>query len=387
MFFLVFATQLKAQITQAIHSKTIIIMMDGFGIEYYRNAKMPTLNYFEKKGIYKEVASLMPSVTNLNNVAICTGAFPSINGITGNSYFDTASNKEEFMEDANLILVPTLFQKAQQKGIQSILFASKKKTIALLHKGAKDTVSPETATPFWVKRVGRPAPSIYSREVNYWLMDAALYSIKHDTGINLFYIHPTDYPMHTWSAESEEATTYLNKMDNYIKQIMEAEPNATILITADHTVTHKTACWDLNKACQNRNTPIKIGMSPERDKYFLHHKGFGGTAYVYLNNPSDLEQVRRTIKSLKGIDEVLTKKEACKRFHLMPERIGDLVVLGNKETVFGDLDTEWEALPDSYRSHGSVYDTAVPLFIYNSTKAPQASFYKYNFQITSWLFK
>ena len=124
-------------------SKVIIIMMDGFGIEYYRSANMPTLNEFEKRGIYKEVKSLMPSVTNLNNAAICTGVFPIDNGITGNSYFDTLTNKEEFMEDANLILAPTIFQKAKQQGIESILFASKKKQLLYCIK--------ELKTPFHQK--------------------------------------------------------------------------------------------------------------------------------------------------------------------------------------------------------------------------------------------
>jgi hypothetical protein len=35
----------------------------------------------------------------------------------------------------------------------------------------------------------------------------------------------------------------------------------------------------------------------------------------------------------------------------MPERIGDLVVTGDRETVFGALDHERETLAASYRSH------------------------------------
>jgi len=34
--------------TQTNHQRIVILMMDGFGEEYYRNSKMPTLNYFEK---------------------------------------------------------------------------------------------------------------------------------------------------------------------------------------------------------------------------------------------------------------------------------------------------------------------------------------------------
>jgi phosphonoacetate hydrolase len=366
--------------------RVIILMIDGFGEEYYRNSQMPTLNAMEKTGIYKVVPSLMPSVTNLNNASIITGELPEKNGITGNSYVDPKTGMEEFMEEDRLLLSPTLFERAVKKGVRSILFASKKKTIGLLHKGTVDSISPETASPLWIQRIGTP-PTIYSREVNYWLMEAALYSIQHDPTLGIIYIHPTDYPMHTWAPEAKESKEYLNKLDGYIAKLRNAAPDAAILITADHTVTHKSFCWDLNKALVNRNAAVKIAISPERDKYFKHHRGFGGTAYVYLKDQKDLDKVRKTIQGLKGIDEVLTREVAAKRFHLMPERIGDLIVLGNAETVFGDLDTESETLPDTYRSHGSLYDAHVPLFVFNAKNAPGINFFKYNYQLASWLYR
>lgn len=361
-------------------------MIDGFGEEYYRNSQMPTLNYFEKNGIYKIVPSLMPSVTNLNNASIATGELPSIHGITGNSFYDLKTDTEEFMEEDSLVLSPTIFERAKKFGVSSILFASKKKSIRLLHKGTVDTISPETASDSWLKRIG-PAPTIYSREVNYWLMEAALYSIIQHPEIGITYIHPTDYPMHTWAPESKESKEYLENLDCYIAKIKEAAPDAALLITADHTVTHKTFCWDLNKACANRNLPIKIAISPERDKYFKHHRGFGGTAYVYLNNQKDEDRVMKSIAGLSGVSEVLTKKQAAERFHLMPERIGDLIVLGDSTTVFGDLDTESENLPATYRSHGSSFDAKVPLFVYNAKNAPPAEYFTHNYLLASWLYR
>ncbi len=368
------------------HQRVIIIMFDGFGVDYYRSTPMPALNDIEKHGMYKVVSSLMPSVTNLNNASICTGVLPDIHGITGNSYFDLKKGEEEYMENDSLLLAPTLFERAAKQGARSILFASKKKNIGLLHRGTTDTISPETASPLWVNRIGTP-PDIYSRDVNYWLMEAALYTLKSDTGIKVIYIHPSDYPMHTWAPGITEENEYLARMDQYLHRIREAAPDAAILITADHTVSHKSFCWDLGKACLKRNTPIRIAISPERDKYFKHHRGFGGTAYVYLNQLSDLFKVEHTIRELKGVDEVLTREAASRRFHLMPSRIGDLVVLGDSNTVFGELDTESEALPDTYRSHGSLYDTKVPIFIYNvKGKLPPLSHFTNNYQLTDWLY-
>src|SRR6202008_1479200 len=100
---------------------------------------------------------------------------------------------------------------------------------------------------------------------------------------------------------------------------------------------HKSVCLDLEKACFNRNLPIKMAVSAERDKYVTHHRGFGGTSYVYLNTKNDLATAKKLIEGLKGVEEVLTREEATERFHLMSTRIVDLVVLADKNTVFGNL--------------------------------------------------
>ena len=90
---------------------------------------------------------------------------------------------------------------------------------------------------------------------------------------------------------------------------------------------------------------------------------------------------------LKGVDAVLTKAEAVKKYQLMAGRIGDFMVLGDINTVFGQLNgAAYEKEPDNYRSHGSAYEAHVPLFIYNAPSAPAAGYFKENYQLAAWLF-
>jgi phosphonoacetate hydrolase len=70
----------------------------------------------------------------------------------------------------------------------------------------------------------------------------------------------------------------------------------------------------------------------------------------------------------------------------MASRIGDLVVLGDKDTVFGDLDVPMENLPASFRTHGSLHELNVPIIIHNCPSAPERSFYKNNFDLARWLY-
>jgi len=378
--------QVSAQNKVRPQQKIIILMVDGFGDEYYRNSEMPTLNKMEKKGLYKVVPSLMPSVTNVNNAAIITGETGGKNGITGNVFLDPATGKEEYTEDPQQLLSPTVFQRARAAGVRSILFSCKTKTVQLLSKGAGETMCWETASPEWITRLGK-RPDIYSREVNYWILDAALYSLQHDPGLGLVFIHTTDYPMHAWAPESAESKEHLRTLDGYLAKIIRAAPDAAILITADHTVNHKTICWDLDKACTARGIHLKAAISPEKDRYYKHHLGMGGSAYIYLDDPADSTNVKRMILGLKGVEEVISKTEAVQRYHLMPERIGDYMVLADSTTVFGHLEnSESEMLPETYRSHGSKYEAQVPLFIYNARNPPSSAYFTGNYKLASWLY-
>jgi phosphonoacetate hydrolase len=71
----------------------------------------------------------------------------------------------------------------------------------------------------------------------------------------------------------------------------------------------------------------------------------------------------------------------------MASRIGDLVVLGDQNTVFGELDTEQEALPPDYRSHGSLHEMDVPLVIHNADIKLPAEKFRYNRDLASWVYK
>jgi phosphonoacetate hydrolase len=365
--------------------KIIVFMLDGLGITYLESTELPTLEKLKREGLYKQVQATMPTVTNSNNAGICTGLFPEQHGITGNSYL-TAEGEESYMEEAELLLAPTLFERADKYGVSSALLSAKKKTIALLSKGTELAMSPQTAEQEWIDRLGTP-PDIYSREVNYWLMDAALWVLANRKDISLLYVHTTDFPMHNWPPSAPESIEHLKKLDEYLGKIIATEPNATILITADHDVNHKTQCWDLGKALKKRKAPVRIAISAEKDKYPKHHRGFGGVSYVYLNAPGDAAKVVKQLKTLPGIKDVLTREEAAAKFHLMPERIGDLVVTGDAVTVFGELDkTERETLPETYRTHGSEFELAIPLFVYHAKAAPPAEQFEHNKDLAAWLY-
>jgi phosphonoacetate hydrolase len=366
--------------------RMVVLMIDGFGLDYLQQSPMPTLARWRQSGMFRRVQDTMPSVTNTNNASICCGEWPDRHGITGNSYLNENTGREEYMETADLVMAPTLFRRAQKRRVKSALLSSKKKTATLLSAGADTILAAETPSGDWVKRLG-PAPDIYSREINYWLMTAAVDLLETRPDLGCLYIHTTDYPMHTWPPEAEESKEHLGRLDQLLGEAAATAPDAAFLLTADHGMNHKSRCWDLDKVCARRGAPIRIAISVDRDKYVKHHRGYGGVAWVYCKSGRDVDRVAHVLSAIDGVESVLTRSEAARRFHLMASRIGDLVVLGDRDTVFGELDSESEALPAEYRAHGSLHEVDVPLVIYNCDAKLSAADFLFNRDLARWAYR
>lgn len=366
------------------HQRVVVIMFDGFDPRYIAASSMPVLGGWKRDGLYKQVRGVMPSVTNANNASICCGAFPETHGIIANSYFDEKSGEELYVESADLVLAPTLFERAARQGVKSALLSSKAKTATLLMRGAEIVLTAENPGPEWVKKLG-PAPVIYSADINYWLMAAAIDVLKNRPDIGVLYVHTTDYPMHMWAPEAPESKEHLARMDELLGQAMKAAPDAAFLATADHGMNAKSQCWDLEQVCAGKGVPIRKAVSTGRDRYMKHHRGCSGAVYIHLKDPKDAARVREIVSAVPGVERILTREEAAKEFHLMASRIGHLMVLGDKDTVFGELDDVKENFP-GLRSHGSLHEIDIPLFVYNAKGAPSADYFQHNLDLARWLY-
>jgi phosphonoacetate hydrolase len=189
--------------------------------------------------------------------------------------------------------------------------------------------------------------------------------------------------MHTWAPEAQESKEHLAELDRLLGEARDVAPDAAFLLTADHGMNYKKRCWDLFKACRESGTEVRFALSAEKDRYVKHHRTFGGAAWVWLKSPRDESKVAQTLMGLKGIEAVFSRHEAATKFALMPERIGELVVIGDADTVFGELAGLMEDLEPGYRSHGSLHESDIPLVIYNpAEEIPPADAFTANLDLT-----
>ena len=347
-----------------MNGTTVIVCIDGFDPEYLEACETPNLRALAKRGFLKIGRSMMPSVTNVNNVSLVTASYPEVHGISSNYRLVRETGEEIYMESGEYILAETMFQCAGRLGKTSLLVTSKDKLRTLLSDGATATVSSEQAPHWVVKGVGDPPP-IYSLEVNGWVIRAGAFMMSQaDEPYDIVYLTTTDYAMHTHAPDDPESQRHLTILDDAIGELVEANPDVTLLLTADHGMSQKTRMIDLEAALSRygiRSNPVPI----IKDRYTVHHSNLGGCMFMYLD-PAQLEKIDEATAILRetpGVDGAFSRVDAAKELRLNYDRIGDIVVTGESDVVFGDPD-EVE-LPPRLRSHASPHEQDIPLLGYN----------------------
>ncbi len=360
----------------------LVAMLDGFGLDYYEASKMPELKRLAAEGFFRQGRAVYPTLTNANNLSIVCGAWPEIHGVATNCYFDEATGSPHYLEDPSFLRSPTLFERARVQGLRSALLTGKAKTLRILGEAVDVGVAAQEPETDVVKRYGRP-PDIYSSEVNFWLWKVAVDLLETQPEIGVIYVHTTDYAMHRWRPDEQESLDHLAVLDSQIGEAIKVAPDANLLVTADHGMNAKKGCLDLYKTSRDAGLAIRFALSPVADRLLMHHRGHGGVSYVYVEQPGDREAIMEFISILPGVEEVLPREHAAARYHLPAERIGDIVVGADRDTVFGDAAGYYELLPFGYRNHGSHHEEAVPIIAWN----PDGAFHwqeevEYNFDVT-----
>ena len=104
---------------------------------------------------------------------------------------------------------------------------------------------------------------------------------------------------------------------------------------------------------------------PITDPYVLHHGALGSFATAYLPAGAEAQALAARIAALPGIELALLRADACRRFELPEDRMGDLVLVSRRDTVIGSGKSRHDlsGLDVPLRSHGGVSEQKVPLIV------------------------
>ncbi|MCC7080194.1 MAG: phosphonoacetate hydrolase [Burkholderiales bacterium] len=357
----------------------VVVCVDGCEYDYLTEAAASGAAPFLAellRGAAFRGDCVVPSFTNPNNLSIVTGAPPAVHGICGNYFWDREADAEVMMNDPKYLRAGTILAAFSQAGAKVAVVTAKDKLRALLGHGmrgicfssekAAEATMAQNGIEDVLTLVGMPVPCVYSAELSEFVFAAGvkLLATRHP---DLMYLSTTDYIQHKCAPGSTGANSFYAMMDRYLAQ-MDAM-GAVIALTADHGMNAKTnADGTPNVIYLQDLIDTWIGKDrarvilPITDPYVAHHGALGSYATVYVGEDAR-GTVAERLTHVDGIELVLTNVQACQRFELPPDRIGDLVVVCTKHVVVGTNAARHDlsGLDAPLRSHGGVSEQTIPL--------------------------
>lgn len=365
-----------------------VVCIDGCEFDYLEAAAAAGAAPFIARLLGGETATAvradcaMPSFTNPNNLSIVCGVPPSIHGICGNYFWDPRANDGEgaevMMNDPAYLRAGTLLAEAAQAGARVAVVTAKDKLRRLLGwqlKGicfsaekADRTTLAENGIDDACELAGLPVPDVYSAALSEFVFAAGV-RLAERGDVDLIYLSTTDYVQHKCAPGSEGANAFYSMMDGYLARLDAL--GWTIGLTADHGMNakHDPKTGEPNVVYLQDVLDDWLGASRSRvvlpitDPYVVHHGALGSFATIYLSEPADIEPAIARIGALDGIELAIGNAQASERFELMPERIGDIVVVSRRDVALGSRRAahDLSGLTVPLRSHGGLSEQTVPL--------------------------
>ncbi|HZF05841.1 MAG TPA: phosphonoacetate hydrolase [Patescibacteria group bacterium] len=367
----------------------VVVCVDGCEPDYLDRAveggAMPWLGSARAGGTSLVGDCVMPSFTNPNNLSIVTGAPPSVHGISGNYFWDPQAGVEVMMNDPKYLRAETILARLAGAGAAVAVVTAKDKLRRLLGHGmtngicfssekANETTEAEHGLADALAFVGRPLPSVYSADLSEFVFAAGV-RLMETRRPDVMYLSTTDYVQHKHAPGTPAADAFYRMMDGYLERLDAL--GATIALTADHGMNAKTDAAGRPQVVYLQDVLdawLGAGRArvilPITDPYVVHHGALGSFATVYLPAEARVEDALARLDRLPGMEAVLDRKEACRRFELPEDRIGDVVVVSERHTVVGTSAARHDlsGLDAPLRSHGGLSEQRVPVVLNRRTR-------------------
>ena len=322
----------------------------------------PFIKSFLERGASATITPQLPAVTCSVQATYLTGKTPSEHGIVGNGWYFKEEHEVKFWRQSNsLIQSEKIWDKLKKQ--DSNFSCANMFWWYNMYSNADYSVTPR---PNYLAD-GRKIPDVYSYPAelrdhlqeelgtfplfhfwgpktsiksSQWIADASLKTdVLHDPTLTLVYLPHLDYNMQRYGTDLTKISKDLREIDEVVKQLVEyyEAKSAHIILLSEYGITNVTNPIHLNRKLRQEGY---LGIRVERGLELLDagaSKAFAVSdhqlAHVYVKNNEDIDKVKALLKSLKGVEQVLSGGE-IKELQLDHERCGDLVVITDKDSWF-----------------------------------------------------
>jgi phosphonoacetate hydrolase len=259
------------------------------------------------------------------------------------------------------------------------LLGNRMKGICFSSEKADQVTTAENGIDNVLDRVGMPVPSVYSAALSEFIFVAGVKLMEKERP-DLMYLSTTDYIQHKAAPGTPAANDFYAMIDRNLARLDAL--GATVVLTADHGMNAKHGSNGQPNVIYLQDTiDAWLGENKARvilpitDPYVVHHGALGSFALVYLAGTEAQRALAAKIAALPGIESVLSRAEAAAKFELPADRIGDLVVVSQLDTVIGTNQSRHDlsGLDVPLRSHGGLSEQKVPLLVNRAVTEQPAS--------------
>jgi predicted AlkP superfamily pyrophosphatase or phosphodiesterase len=318
--------------------RVIVVSIDGMKPETYLEPdrlglKVPTLRSIVARGAHaRAVESVFPSVTYPAHTTLVTGAPPRVHGIVSNRPLDPLQKNLDgwrwYTED---IAVPTLYSALEAQGGVAALVtwpvtAGAKATFLVpeyWRSGHPDDqkLLRSLSTPGLLDKVTRAHPDLWGHLVPPDIHDQAQFEIAQylvtaeNPDLLMMHVWETDDAQHAHGPGSPEAKRAFEHVDRLLGDLLaalEKTPDwsrTTLVVVSDHGFAPVDHEIRLNTLFRDRGL-IKLDAEAKATSARVASIENGGTAYVYVLDPTAQAEVVSALESLSpAIAKIYSREE------------------------------------------------------------------------------
>jgi len=275
----------------------LVLSLDGLGADRFSQATMPQVWAIAQEGLRGRGIPPFPATTFNGHATLATGCLPGHHGIVANGFFDPALGMVGHSARATYLQREPLWIAATRSGLKAAV------TGWPCGDGPWQGESPWRLVPFGADHTDAKA------------LDFADRALTDGADLVMTYLSGVDTEGHQHGPTSPVVLAKLRAIDAqmapWLHQQQARHPDLQIWLLADHGM-----------ATMKRRIHVPSLLEGLPTRVVAH----GGSAYVYLNRPSDLLVAKARLRRA-GL-KVWTRSELPARFGLSGTlRTGDLTLL------------------------------------------------------------
>jgi len=361
----------------------VLITIDGFAASYLSDpqAPLPNLRRLAEEGASAKAMHVSnPATTWPNHTTLITGVHPDkhsvlVNGLLVRTGPGRPVTIEGDHNQAELVAVPTLYDLLHRAGYR---------TAAINWPCTRGATNLDDNFPDTPDRLAQTTPRLRAELVRDGVLEdmkdssflrkgptaadkawsaAAVHLLEaRPPSLLLLHLLDTDAAQHRYGPNSEKAYQALGRADGQVGEVLRAverlgmRAHTTVFVVSDHGFARPSKLV-------NPNVPLRraglLRPGPHRRAQCISE---GGTAFVYLTDPStakaDRSKVIELLRNVEGIDQIVEPANYS-ALHLpgpsQNQSMGDLLLVAKDSYAFSDESFEEDIItpiPIPLGSHG-----------------------------------